>query len=78
MKIENLSIYHISERSRVVIASGSKSVTIFKRINPMMEASIKLNRAELETLFQIIGLRDVIDGALKIEGNKENATDKSE
>lgn len=77
MKIESFQVYHLSEKTRAVIRSGSKSVTVIKRINPMVEAQVRLTREELAHLFHVTKLRELPEEILKIMNDEKEGEENA-
>lgn len=63
-EIEKFAVYKLSNRAKAIIKEGSRSVTITKRINPMAEASIRINGDELAMLFHVLNMRTLTDEAI--------------
>lgn len=64
-EIEKFAVYKLSQKAKVIVKDGSRTVTITKRINPMMEASIRINGDELAMLFHVLNMRTLTDDAIK-------------
>ncbi len=64
-EIEKFSVYHLSKKAKVIIKEGSRTVTLTKRVNPMQEASLRINGDELAMLFHVLNMRTLTEDAIK-------------
>lgn len=77
MKIESFQVFELSQKAKVIIKEGSRTVTITKRLNPMQEIQLRINGDELAMLFHVLNMRTLTDEAIKAMTTENKGVDKN-
>lgn len=76
-EIERFSVYQLSNKAKVVIKEGSRTVTLIKkvRVNPIatQEISLRISGDELAMLFHVLNMRTLTEEAIKAMTKPEAA-----